>query len=226
MAYHGGQRHALDAGVGEGIEDGGGHIGKAGGLEVGGQHVHDGPLAVEDAHGVDGDGGDQNGDAHVGGGRPDDAGAEDGQHQDQGAHGHHADVVVHAEVGGQGGGGAGDGGGHRHQHHDVEEDLKEPHQLVEGMVEGLEKLLVTGEAPGVVHDHGLPHGQRQQQHGHDGGRHAGPSQAHVVGVGLVAGGEAAAGVGGEQHRAHGEGGNERGLRVLGLHVSFLLQKDG
>ena len=92
------------------------------------------------------------------------------------------------------------------------------------MVQRLEQLLVAGEAPGVVHDHGLPHGQRQQQHGHDGGRHAGPAQAHVVGVGLVAGGKAAAGMGGEQHRAHGERGQERGLWNLGFHSGFLLQK--
>ena len=95
---HGGQGHALETGIGESVEHSLGHVAEAGGLEVRGQHIHDGPLAVEDAHGIDGDGGDQNGDAHVGGGRPDDAGAEDGQHQHQYAHGHNTQVVVHAEV--------------------------------------------------------------------------------------------------------------------------------
>ena len=93
------------------------------------------------------------------------------------------------------------------------------------MVEGFKKLLVALQAPGVVHDHGLPHGEGQKQHGHYGGDDAGPAQAHVIGVGLVAGGEAAAGVGGEQDRAHRESGKEGGLGDLGVgfHDFFLLQ---
>ena len=60
------------------------------------------------------------------------------------------------------------------------------------MIQRFKKLLVARQATGVVHDHGLPHGKGQKQHGRDGGDDAGPAQTHVIGVGLVAGGEAAA----------------------------------
>ena len=219
---HGGQGHALEAGVGERVDDGLRDTGKTALGEVRGQHGGDGAVTFEDAHGVDGDGGDQNGDAHVGGGRTDDAGAEDGEHQHHGAHGGDAQVVVHAEVALEGRGGAGDGRGHCHEHHDVEKHLKEPLDLVKGVIEGLEQLLVAGQSPGVVHHHGLAHGQRQKQHGDYGGDDARPAKAHIVGVGLVAGGEAAAGVGGKQHGAHGEGDDEGGLcDAFFFHVRFL-----
>ena len=54
---------------------------------------------------------------------------------------------------------------------------------------------------------------------------AGPAQAHVVGVGLVAGGEAAACVSGEQDRADGKSGKEGRLGDFGVgfHDFFLLQ---
>ena len=94
------------------------------------------------------------------------------------------------------------------------------------MVEGLKELLIAGQAPGIIHHHRLTHGQRQKQHGHDGGHHAGPAQADVIGIGLVAGGKAAAGVGGEQDRAYGEGCEEWGLGNSALfHGFFLLQTE-
>lgn len=80
--------------------------------------------------------------------------------------------------------GAGDRGCHGHQDHDVEKYFKEPLDLVEGMVEGLKELLIAGQAPGIIHHHRLTHGQRQKQHGHDGGHHTGPAQADVIGIGL------------------------------------------
>ena len=212
--HHGGQRHALKACIGKGVENSLGDVGKAGGPEVGGQDGEDAAVALENADDVDADGGDQDGHAHVGGGGPDDARAEDGEGQHDDAYHHYADVIVQGEVVVQGGGGAGDGGGHGHQDHDVKEDLKGPLKLVKGVVEGLEKLLVALEAPGVVHDHGLPHSQRKQQHGHNGREDTCPAQAHIVGVCLVAGGEAAARVGREQYGAYGKGGYERGFRDL------------
>ena len=94
------------------------------------------------------------------------------------------------------------------------------------MVEGLKELLIAGQAPGIIHHHRLTHGQRQKQHGHDGGHHTGPTQANVIGIGLVAGGKAAAGVGGEQDRAYGEGCEEWGLGNRALfHGFFLLQTE-
>lgn len=53
----------------------------------------------------------------------------------------------------------------------------------------------------------------------------GPAQTHVIGVGLVAGGEAAACVSGEQDRAHGKSGKEGclGNFGVGFHDFFLLQ---
>ena len=213
--HHGGQGHALEARIGEGVENGLGDIGKASSPEVGGQNGEDAAVAFENADNVDADGGDQDGQAHVGGGGPDDACTEDGESQYDEAHHHYADVVVQGEVIVQGGGGAGDGGGHGHEDHNVEEYLKGPLKLIKGVIEGLKKLLIGFQAPGVIHDHGLPHGQRQQQHGHNGRENAGPAQAHIVGVGLVAGGEATACVGREQHGAYGEGGYKRGLGDFG-----------
>ena len=93
------------------------------------------------------------------------------------------------------------------------------------MVQRFKKLLVARQATGVVHDHGLPHGKGQKQHGHYGGDDAGPAQTHVIGVGLVAGGEAAACVSGEQDRADGKSGKEGRLGDFGVgfHDFFLLQ---
>ena len=93
------------------------------------------------------------------------------------------------------------------------------------MVEGFKELLVALQAAGVVHDHGLPHGEREKQHGHNGGDDAGPAQTHIVGVGLIAGGEAAACVSGEQDCAHRKGGKEGGLGnfCVGFHDFYLLQ---
>ena len=93
------------------------------------------------------------------------------------------------------------------------------------MIQRFKKLLVARQATGVVHDHGLPHGKGQKQHGRDGGDDAGPAQTHVIGVGLVAGGEAAACVSGEQDRADGKGGKEGCLGDFGVgfHDFYLLQ---
>lgn len=86
---------------------------EAGGLKVGGEDGENAAVALEDADDIDADGGDQNGHAHVGGGGPDDACAEDGEHQDDDADNGNADVVVDGEVVVQGGGCTGDGGGRR-----------------------------------------------------------------------------------------------------------------
>jgi len=98
------------------------------------------------------------------------------------------------------------------------------------VVERLEELLIARQAAGIVHDHGLTHREREQQHGHDGRHDAGPAEADVIRVGLVAGRKAAAGVRGKQHRTDREGGKKRGLGYgsglgLGFHDSFLLQND-
>ena len=93
------------------------------------------------------------------------------------------------------------------------------------MIQRFKKLLVARQATGVIHDHGFPHGEGQKQHGRDGGDDAGPAQTHVIGVGLVAGGEAAACVSGEQDRADGKSGKEGRLGDFGVgfHDFFLLQ---
>lgn len=72
-----------------------------------------------------------------------------------------------------------------HEHHDIKEDLEQPLDLVKGVVERLEQLLVARQAAGIVHDHGLAHREREQQHGNDRRHDAGPAEADVIGVGLV-----------------------------------------
>lgn len=226
---HGRERDALEAGIGEGVKDGLGDVGKAGRSEVRGKHREQRRLALEDADGVDGDGSDEDGDAHIGGCCADDAGAENGQEQDEAADGHDAEIIVHTEIAPQRGGRARDGRRDGHEHHDVEKDLEQPLNFVKGVVERLEQLLIARQAAGIVHDHSLAHREREQQHGHDGRHDAGPAEADVIGVGLVAGREAAACVRGKQHRADREGGKKRGLGYgsgfgPGFHDSFLLQK--
>ena len=68
----------------------------------------------------------------------------------------------------------------------------------------LQNLLVARQAAGIVHDHGLAHREREQQHGNDGRHDAGPAEADIVGVGLIAGRKAAAGEvpGGARHKAY------------------------
>lgn len=70
---HGRQRNALEAGIGEGVEDCFGDIGETGRLKISTEDGEQRRLALEDADGVDGDGRDEDGDAHIGGRRADDA---------------------------------------------------------------------------------------------------------------------------------------------------------
>ena len=191
---HGRQRNALEAGIGEGVKDRFGDIGETGRLKISAEAGEQRRLALEDADGVDGDGSDEDGDAHIGGRRAHDAGAENGQEQHEAADGHDAEIIVHAEIAPQRGRCARNGGRNSHKHHDVKEDLEQPLNLVKGVIECLEQLLVARQAAGIVHDHGLAHREREQQHGNDRRHDAGPAEADVIGVGLVAGRKAAAGV--------------------------------
>ena len=76
---HGRERDALEAGIGEGVKDCFGDIGKTGRLKISTEDGEQRRLALEDADGVDGDGRDEDGDAHIGGRCADDGGAENGQ---------------------------------------------------------------------------------------------------------------------------------------------------
>lgn len=96
--------------------------------------------------------------------------------QDEAADGHDAEIIVHAEIAPQRGGRTRDGRRDGHEHHDIKEDLEQPLDLVKGVVERLEQLLVARQAAGIVHDHGLAHREREQQHGNDRRHDARPSR--------------------------------------------------
>ena len=219
------KRDALEARVDEGVEDGLGHVSEALAAEVREHDGEDGIIALEYADGVYRYRGDEYREPHVCRGGAHDARAEYRQQQHERADRYDADVVVEAEIGRQRRGRARYRRGDRHQHHDVEEELEDPDELVVGMIERFEELLVVREAARVVHHHRLAHRQRQQKHRERRGEHAGPAEIDVVGVGLVARREAAARVGREENRADREGGEERrfcGISVF--HYIFLLQK--
>ena len=87
-------------------------------------------------------------------------------------------------------------------------------QLVIGVIEGGKQVLVALAAPGVPQQLGFPGGQGQQNHGKQGTENAHPAQRDEVGIGLVAGGEAAAGVGGKGGKADAQGRSPGGFGLV------------
>ena len=221
LAGHGGaagdkgrQRHALETCVDEGVEDGLGDILEAVGGKVGREDRAEGLGSLEDTDDVDGDGGDEDADGHIGRGLTHHIGAEDGQHHDDDTHNDDAYIIIEGEVVVQGGGGAGDSGGDSHQHHDVEEDLKEDLCFIKGVEQRFKQLFSRGDLAGVIHHHSLTHGEGQQQHGQHRRDKTGPAQSHIIGVGLVTCGEASACVGREKDGGNREGSCECDLGLL------------
>ena len=210
----------LEGGIVDAVEEGLGYVGEAVGLEAGFQGVEE-VHAPHEAIEVDDQRQGQDGETHVAGAHPDQVRPEDGQEQDHNADDQSAQVVVDAQILLQGAGGTGDAGGNHHEDHDVVEDIKGQVQLVIGMIQGGEQVLVALAAPGVPQQLGLPGGEGQQDHGKQGTENAYPAQGDEIGVGLVAGGEAAAGVGSKCGKADAQGGCPGGFG-LGVHSVFLL----